>query len=107
MVIQIAYDYDPNPVQQSLINPLSNFSPNYGSSLPYGVGTPYGGDSVLEQWRIFLAQQRCQSFQLQISESYNSTLGVPAGAGFTLSGLNIVVGLKKGFRPIKADHSVG
>lgn len=112
LVVQIAYDYDAAPTQQSIISP-ANFSPVYGGGLTYGSDTPYGGGTALEQWRVFLARQRCQSFQLQISEIFNPAYRVLSGRrdltlkGFTLSGLDLVVGIKKGYRPIAADHSVG
>ena len=111
-MVQIAYDYDAAPTQQSIISP-ANFSPVYGGGLTYGSDTPYGGGTALEQWRVFLARQRCQSFQLQISEIFNPAYRVLSGRrdltlkGFTLSGLDLVVGIKKGYRPIAADHSVG
>jgi hypothetical protein len=105
----IAYDYNPAVKQISMIAP-TNYSTAFGSGLsqsPMGQGSPFGGPSSVEQWRIFLAQQRCQSFQITMQEAYDPSLGVPAGAGFTLSGINIVAGLKKGFRPGSVGHSVG
>jgi len=42
-----------------------------------------------------------------LTEVYDGTEGAPAGAGFTLSGLNLVVGLKKGYRPIRSAYSAG
>ena len=106
LTLQIAYDYNPALVQTSIINP-SNFSPVYGQDLNYGSGTPYGGAAKLEQWRVFLARQRCESFQITVNEVYNPGYGVAASAGLTISGLCLVVGIKRGFRPITASHSVG
>lgn len=104
--VQIAYDYNPAPTQQSIISPL-NFNPTYGQDLNFGSGTPYGGATNREPWRIFFRQQRCESFQITVSEIYDPSYGFPAGSGLTISGLNIVVGVKKGYRPIRADSSVG
>ena len=105
--IGIAYDYDPSIRQQTLLSP-DNFNPTYGEEAgPYGSGSPYGGVSAVEQWRIFLQQQKCQAFQITISEIYDGTLGVPAGAGLTLSGLNLVVGSKKGYTTLKPSRSIG
>ncbi len=59
--------------------------------------------NTLENWRIFLQQQRCQSFSIGLQEIY---IGTP-GAAFTLSGINAVVGLKKSFRPIPSAQSSG
>lgn len=64
--------------------------------------TPNSADS-LENWRIFFAKQRCQSFQIQLSEIYTGTLG----QGFNMSGLNLIVGAKSKFRTISAAQSVG
>lgn len=113
--VSIAYDYNSSPSQSSLITP-TNFSAVYGgptpnpedgtdSESPYGQGS-YGGNNV-EQWRIFLSRQRCQSFQISIDEIYDSTFGVPAGEGLTLSGINLVYGIKKGFKPISSANSIG
>ncbi len=115
--VSIAYDYNSSPEQTSIIEP-TNFSgvyggpnPNPGDGLdsadPYGQGTPYGGETNIEQWRIFLKRQRCQSFQISIQEVYDASFGVTAGAGLTLSGINLVYGYKKSFRPISAAHSIG
>jgi len=42
-----------------------------------------------------------------VTEIYDPAYGVVAGAGLTLSGINIVVGIKKGYTPIRADQTVG
>jgi hypothetical protein len=106
LVLNIAYDYNSNAVQQSIITP-TNFSPAYGNDLTYGSGNPYGGSGSVEPWRVFLARDRCQAFQITLTEVYDPTYGVAAGAGFTMSGINVVAGIKKGYRPIRAVHSVG
>jgi hypothetical protein len=106
--VDISYDYAPGIVQRVIIEP-TNYSSPYGSAPPnyYGQGGPYGGPGTLEQWRIFLSQQKCQSFQVSVTELYDSTLGVAAGAGLTFSGMNLVVGMKKGWTPLPAAQSVG
>lgn len=111
LYIQVAYNYNPGPQDSVLISP-SNFSPVYGGDgddeeAPYGQQATYGGPSDVEDWRIFFKKQRCQSFQLTINEIYDASLGVVAGAGLTLSGLNIIVGVKQGFRTISSGKSVG
>lgn len=95
----IAYDYNPSPTQLPLVYP-SNFSPIYGQGLPYGDDTPYGGPGSLEQWKIFLTQERCQAFQISFQEIYDPSFGVEAGAGLSVSGLNLVFGQKKGYVPL-------
>lgn len=103
--VDIAYDYNPSIVQSVTITP-DNFSQAYGDSSPYGQQSPYGGSDV-EQWRIFFANQRCQSFQLTLTEIYDPSLGVEAGAGLTISGLNCLVSVARGFRAQSAARSVG
>lgn len=104
--VQIAYDYNPSPSQQVLITP-DNYSLPYGEDPIYGDGDPYGGSAATEQWRIFFETQKCQSFRLAITESFDSSFGTTPGAGLTISGLNCIIGLKKGFRPIKSANSIG
>ncbi len=107
--VSLTYDYETAPSQSVIISP-NNFSSAYGSGAsqsPYGQGTPYGGRSSLESWRVFLERQRCMAFGIQIQEIFDPSFGSQAGAGLTISGLNIVMGFKKGFRPQSAAESVG
>lgn len=115
--VSIAYDYNENPEQSTTITP-NNYSPVYGgngsatvnstdSSSPYGQGNPYGGPGDVEQWRIFLTRQRCQAFQLTIQEIYDPSLGVAAGEGLRVSGLNLLIAVARTFKAIGASTSVG
>lgn len=104
--IQVAYDYDITRTQSTVMLP-DNFNPAWGGDPLWGSSTPWGGASSLEQGRIFLEVQKCQSFQISINEVYDATFGVKAGAGLTMSGLNLVVGLKKGYPAIAPAKSFG
>jgi hypothetical protein len=105
--IEVAYDFNPSPTQTTTVMPV-NFNGFYGDDPLYGDSSPYGGESQVEQWRIFLDQQKCSSFQITISEAFDPQFGASlAGAGLTLSGLNLVVGVKKGYRPLAARNSTG
>lgn len=107
--IGILYDYERSPSESHLITPI-NYSTPYGSGdsqSPYGQGNPYGGPSNLEQWRVFLSRQRCMAFAIRLQEIYDVDLGAQAGAGLSLSGLNVVLGFKKAFRPQDTATSVG
>ncbi len=104
LAVSIAYDYAPTPSQTLTISP-DNFNELYGDDPLYGNGSPYGGNPTLEQWQVFFTTQKCQSFQITIQELFDATKGAPAGAGLTLSGLNLVVGLKKGYTTIRAANS--
>jgi hypothetical protein len=102
--IEIAYDYNPSPTQFIQVTP-TNTNTVYGDDTLYGGSSPFGGDSAVEQWRIFLNRQKCEAFQITITESYDSSQGLPAGAGFTLSGMNLLVGMKGSYPRIKAANS--
>ena len=112
LLCSIAYDFNDSAEQASLISP-NNFAPTYGSpaangqTTPFGQDTPFGGPGDVEQWRVFLNKQRCSAFQLTIEELFDFNLGLTAGAGFTLSGLNLVLAVKKGFKPLAAANSIG
>lgn len=103
--VTIGFDYNNGPEQQVTINP-NNFSPAYGN-LPYWGEGVWGGNPTLEQWRIFLKQQKMQAFQVTVQEQFDPSKGTIPGAGLTISGLNLVVGSKKGFVPLPASNSVG
>ncbi len=104
--IQIAYDYNSSPTQTDIISP-DNYNGPYGSDTLYGGGSPYGGNSNLEQWRVYLQKQKCQAFQIILNEVFDTTLGVPAGAGFTLSGINLVVAAKGQYPRLGSGKAVG
>jgi hypothetical protein len=104
--LQIAYDYNPSPTQQSVITP-SNYSYPWGSDPTWGFTTPWGGSQKLEQWKVNLIRQTCMSFKITFNEIFDPSYGVTAGAGLTVSGLNLVVGLKKGYRPVPPSNTIG
>lgn len=99
------YDYSTSPSDVRLISP-TNFSPNYGGSSPYGQQNPYGGPGNAEDWRIF-ANRRCMALSIGVQEIYDPSFGIAAGAGLTLSGINLVVGMKAPFKSQSAANSVG
>ena len=86
-------------------------NPPWGSENNWGggQGTGSSADSAANvfQARLFPEQQKCESFQLSVYELYDSTFGVSPGAGLTFSGLNLVIGAKKGFRTQRASQSFG
>lgn len=102
--VGVAYDYNPSLFHSSTITP-KNFSPSDPSS--FGVPVPFGSPGPLEQWRIHAKQQLCQSFQLTLQEVFDATLGTVPGAGFTMSGINCKVGVKKARRPVRGANTVG
>jgi hypothetical protein len=102
--VSVSYDYSQSPSQSFLIQP-TNYSAVYGTDTPYGQGNPYGGPGISENWRVFLARQRCMAFAITCQEIYDASFGVPPGAGLTLSGLNLVIGLKSKFRTNSAAET--
>lgn len=104
--VQIAYDYGQGPLQSTVVQP-DNFTPYWGGDATWGDSSPWGGPGNVFEARIFPQVQKCESFQLSITETYDSSFGVPAGQGLTLSGLNLVTGVKKGYRTQKASTSFG
>ncbi len=107
--IGLSYDYEDIPSQSVVISP-TNYSTPFGSGAsqsPFGQGTPFGGPSSLENWRVFLDRQRCSAFNITLQEIFDASVGAPAGAGLTISGLNVVAAFKKAFRPQPNAKSVG
>ena len=60
-----------------------------------------------EQFRVFAKVQLCESFQLTVQEVFDASKGMTAGAGFTMSGITCVAGIKKATRPIRGGDSAG
>lgn len=106
LIVNISYDYK-NAIEQSTTILPTNYGGTYGSDTLYGGSEVYGGASSLEQWRIFLKKQKCESIQLNISELYDSTYNTVPGAGLTMSGVSVVIGAKKGYPTINAKNSAG
>lgn len=106
LAVQISYDYNPSPTQQSIITP-DNYAPPWGSETLWGGSSYWGGQSNVEQWRVFLQQQKCEAFQVTINELFDPEFNTLAGAGLTLSGLALVVGLKSSYPRLKPTKSVG
>jgi len=102
---QIGYDYGAFS-EQVLITP-SNYTGVYGSDDIYGQTSPDGGLGSLEQWRIQPGTQKCQAFQISLQEVYDPSFGVQAGAGFTLSAITCVLGLIRGYRPVRSANTAG
>lgn len=104
--VEIAYDYNPSAQQSTIITP-DNYSPNYGLDAVWGSGETYGGPGNRFEAQVFSEQQKVESFRVTITEQYNPAYAQPAGAGLTLSGINIIYGIKKNSRNSNASRSFG
>lgn len=102
--IGISYDYNDTILHQEVISP-KNFSP--ATPGPFGEITPFGSPGNVETWRIHAKKQLCKSFKLTISEVFNPLYDTVPGAGFTMSGINCKVDLKKARYPIPASTTAG
>jgi hypothetical protein len=104
--VQLAYDYNPSPTQATIVTP-DNQTANYGGEALWGSGGPWGGPGNVFSARLFPEQQKCEAFQVIINEVYDPSYGQPAGQGLSLSGLMVIVGMKKGYRTNNAGRSFG
>jgi hypothetical protein len=104
--VSLAYDYSSSPTQQVQVLP-DNFSPAWGLDPLWGSNGPWGGPGNVFSARVFPEKQKCESFQVTINEIYDSSYGMAAGQGLTLSGLALIVGIKKGYRTQSAAKSFG
>lgn len=104
--VSLAYDYNSSPTQSILVQP-DNFVAPWGGEAQWGSGGPWGGPGNPFKFRLFPSNQKCEAFQITMQESYDPSLGQAAGEGLSISGLNLVVGMKKGYRTQSAKRSFG
>lgn len=107
--LTLAYDYAQGSSQSILITPSNNPPTTFGSDALFGNSPVFGGspDTNVFEERFFPIQQKCESFQVSIQEVFDYSFGSSSGQGLTLSGLNLVVGTKRGFRTQSAKRSAG
>lgn len=105
--MQISYDYNSYSGQSIMVSP-DNFTPPWGGEPVWGSSPPWGGPGNTFEARIFPQVQKCETFQISMKEIYDPSFGVQSGAGLSLSGLNLIIGAKKGYRTSKsASRSFG
>jgi hypothetical protein len=106
--LSLSYDYKAALNQSILITP-SQSPIEYGGEALWGSGGPYGSqvDAEIFAARFFPNLQKCESFQVTVQEVFDQAFGLTPGEGLTLSGLNLVVGTKKGYRTQRAGRSFG
>lgn len=106
LAVNINYDYSSSTSQQIMVTP-DNYTANYGNEAVWGSGGPWGGPGNVFQARLFPERQKCQAFSLSVQEIYDPSMGASPGQGLTLSGINAVIGVKKGYSTQKATKSFG
>jgi hypothetical protein len=104
--VGLAFDYAASPSQLVTVTP-DNYTGPWGSEANWGSGPVWGGPGAQFEARVFPDIQKCEAFQITVNEIYDPSYGVAAGAGLTLSGLNLVVGAKKNRRTSTAARSFG
>lgn len=102
LLVKLAYDFDPNPTQQTTIDVGELFdNAVYGADSVYGESTPYGGDSQTYQFRISLAKQKCESLQITIEDTQESGYG----QSYSLSNFALEAGVKKGLNKLPSSRT--
>lgn len=89
--VSVAYDYDDTIVQTGALRPVAK--PAYGGDPFYGASTVYGGASNVEQFRMNMKRQKCQSIQVTIQEAMD-TANYVLGAGCILEAIGVTAGMK-------------
>jgi hypothetical protein len=102
--VQFAFDYNPSNTESHTVTPQA-FQPNWGGDALWGSNVAWGGPSQVLSERVFPDRQKCETFSMSVNEIYDASFGAPAGAGLTLSGLNLIVGVKRAFRTQSAGKS--
>ena len=99
-----AYDFVDSYLHDKIISASTVLNPSYYGNLNYGVESPYGGDGLLYQFRLFPKVQKCQSFKICLEDFQDGSNG---GEGYTLSNLAATVGIKTGLNKKPASRSFG
>jgi len=103
LVVQVAYDFNPSFAQSNTIDAGDLLDTVAYGEGAYGAGV-YGGTFPLYQWKIHLARQKCEAIQVSIEDDDD---GSGAGEGFSITGLSLEVGVKRGLTKPPASRSAG
>jgi hypothetical protein len=96
LTVKIAYDYNDNATQTSVIDPTDLINTNWGNDPVWGSTQFWGGVSLEEQYRVNFERQKCQSIEVTIQEGLNTTYPVQ-GAGLIMESMGIVAGVKSSY----------
>jgi hypothetical protein len=104
LLVGLAKDFNPNVLQQDEIDATALLgNPPYGDDAFYGDSSPYGGAFPLYQWRVHIANQKCQSMQVTLEDLQTSNFG----EGLSLSAIGLEVGVEPGLNRVPASRSFG
>ena len=106
LAVSLAYDYEDSPVQSIMVQP-DNFVKPWGGESNWGADGPWGGPGNVFEARIFPQKQKCESFRITVNEIFDATLQPNNAKGLALSGMNVVAGVKRGYRTQRAAKSFG
>jgi len=103
--VYLTYDFDPNTLQTTVINPANvlDFSDTWGSGAPWGDDATWGGDYQNYQFRVFTSRQKCEAIQVTIQDVHTTEIG----QSFSLSGIAFEVAGKQGVFKLPASQSFG
>lgn len=101
--VSVAYDFNTGITQTARI--LQTQNPAYGGNPYYGASDKYGGIPSLEQYRVNLVRQKCQSLQVTLAESMDTSNYV-LGGGLTIENIGFLVGQKLTYPKLPPGKSV-
>lgn len=108
--VSMAYNYSSGPLQSVIVSP-DNYTKPWGGEANWGTGATWGVDidnaSNVFSARVFPEVQKCETFQVSIQEVFDPSFGTQPGQGLSLSGLLLLVGMKRGSRTQSARRSFG
>lgn len=99
--VKVGTDFNPEYLQTAAFNAGALIgSSTFGSSSPFGAESVFGGVFTLEQFEVHIANQKCQSIRFSVEDSQSSAYN----EGYRISGLTLLVGMKRGFNKIPATR---
>lgn len=88
LTVEVYYDYDETTVYQTVTFPIT---------------ATILAENAPDQFRFRLERQKCQALKIRI---YDSSWGTGNGRGYSFSGWELEIGMKRGIVKIKADRTL-
>ena len=101
--VKIGYNYNEAFIHEADIDAGALLDSNkYGEGSPYGSGDAvYGGEYPLYQFEIKNKRQKCQAIRYSIEDIQSDELG----EGYSLSNMNLTIGVKSTVTTVDEDRS--